>query len=304
MRRFTVVALLVALWRAGSTSPVSATAGFGDVDEGRFYAPAVTWMAREGITTGTSPGCFSPQRAVSRGEVATFLYRLMDEPVVSNGAGFADVADDAYFADAVAWMAREGITVGTSPSRFSPQRAVTRGEVATFLYRLMDEPPVTVEDGGVCADAPTIGNGDEPDDDGDGQSDGHGGGDSDELPEELLAALVEAEAASLALLNELRASVGAAPLVRVSQLDASARSWSHHLHEQGSLAHSEWPSGENLAWWSKSSASPVDAALKMQQLWEGSGGHFVNMIQASYTEVGIGFFCGPDGWYATHIFRN
>jgi hypothetical protein len=53
----------------------NAVAGFGDVPEGAFYAAPVQWMDDEEITTGTSPGCFSPSRSVTRGEFATFLWR-------------------------------------------------------------------------------------------------------------------------------------------------------------------------------------------------------------------------------------
>ena len=40
-------------------STAAAVAGFGDVDDGRFYSEPVAWMVAEGITTGTAPGCFT-----------------------------------------------------------------------------------------------------------------------------------------------------------------------------------------------------------------------------------------------------
>ncbi len=56
---------------------------------------------------------------------------------------FNDVPADAYFADAVAWAYENGITVGTSPTTFSPNDPVTRAQVVTFLHRyhkfVMDE---------------------------------------------------------------------------------------------------------------------------------------------------------------------
>ena len=48
---------------------------FDDVDPDKFYAASVAWMADNGITTGTTPTTFEPDRPVTRGEVATFLYR-------------------------------------------------------------------------------------------------------------------------------------------------------------------------------------------------------------------------------------
>jgi hypothetical protein len=115
-------------------SLAAAVAGFGDVDAGRFYSEPIQWLVDEEITTGTSPGCFDPDRPVSRGEIATFLWRYAGRPA-GDGEPFSDVDPTDFFADAVGWMADTGITTGTSPSTFEPYRDVTRGETATFLWR-------------------------------------------------------------------------------------------------------------------------------------------------------------------------
>jgi hypothetical protein len=125
-------------------TPATAVAGFGDVAAGRFYTSAVQWLVDEGITTGTSPGCFSPERAVTRGEVATFVWRAEGRPAAGTEP-FTDVAPDDFFADAVAWMAAEGITTGTTRTTFEPDRGVTRGEVATFLWRAEGRPAAGTE---------------------------------------------------------------------------------------------------------------------------------------------------------------
>ena len=48
---------------------------------------------------------------------------------------FIDVADDAYYADAVIWAVGKGITSGTTAATFSPNNNCTRAQVVTFLYR-------------------------------------------------------------------------------------------------------------------------------------------------------------------------
>ncbi|MEO0495487.1 MAG: S-layer homology domain-containing protein, partial [Actinomycetota bacterium] len=138
-RALVAAAVMVAMLAAVPSSPVGAAAGFGDVDAGAFYARPVQWMADNEITTGTSPGCFSPDRDVTRAEVAVFIHRFAGEPA-GGTEPFTDVATGQYYTEAVAWMVREGITTGTSPTTFSPGRAVTRGELATFLWRFMSEP--------------------------------------------------------------------------------------------------------------------------------------------------------------------
>ncbi|WP_229023070.1 S-layer homology domain-containing protein [Actinomarinicola tropica] len=103
---------------------------------GAFYATAVRWLAGEGITTGVGGSDrFAPEAPVTRGEMATFLWRHAGAPA-SGGPLFADVAHGAFYATAVRWLAAEGITTGVGGSdRFAPDAAVTRGEMATFLWR-------------------------------------------------------------------------------------------------------------------------------------------------------------------------
>ena len=48
---------------------------------------------------------------------------------------FTDVAEDAYYTDAVKWAAANGVTVGTSATTFSPDDACTRGQIVCMLYR-------------------------------------------------------------------------------------------------------------------------------------------------------------------------
>lgn len=48
---------------------------------------------------------------------------------------FADVADSAYYYDAVTWAANSGVTAGTSQTQFSPEAVCTRGQIVTFLWR-------------------------------------------------------------------------------------------------------------------------------------------------------------------------
>ncbi|MEM9466851.1 MAG: S-layer homology domain-containing protein [Actinomycetota bacterium] len=125
-----------------NSQPASASScahGFVDVPDGAFFGDAVAWMAGTGVTTGTSPSTFSPDAFVTRGQFAAFLWRYAGEPP-AGVHGFVDVPDGAFFADAVAWMAGTGVTTGTSPSTFSPDAFVTRGQLAAFLWRYDGEP--------------------------------------------------------------------------------------------------------------------------------------------------------------------
>ena len=72
---------------------------------------------------------------VTRGQTVTFLWRYSGSPEAS-ASSFTDVAADAYYATAVAWAAKEGITSGTSATTFSPDAPCTRAQIVTFLYRV------------------------------------------------------------------------------------------------------------------------------------------------------------------------
>ena len=123
------------LYRAAGSPRVTGTASrFADVSPDAYYYDAVLWAAEQGITGGTTDTTFSPNATVTRAQTVTFLYRAAGSPAGS-GSGFADVAADAYYADAVAWAAEEGITSGTTAETFSPARACTRAQIVTFLYR-------------------------------------------------------------------------------------------------------------------------------------------------------------------------
>lgn len=122
------------LWRAAGSPKATGSNPFSDLDSGAYYYDAVLWAAERGITSGTSATTFSPDATVTRAQTVTFLYRAAGTPAVS-GSSFADVTADAWYADAVAWAAAEGVTSGTGGNRFSPDENCTRGQTVTFLYR-------------------------------------------------------------------------------------------------------------------------------------------------------------------------
>ena len=58
-------------------------------------------------------------------------------------APFLDVAEDAWYADAVAYVYDNGLMSGTSTTLFSPNATTTRGMIVTMLYRLEGEPRIS-----------------------------------------------------------------------------------------------------------------------------------------------------------------
>ncbi|MBR5535479.1 MAG: S-layer homology domain-containing protein [Clostridia bacterium] len=61
-------------------------------------------------------------------------------PAPSTSTDFADVADNAWYADAVKWAVEKGVTSGTSATTFSPDDTCTKAQILTFLWRAMGSP--------------------------------------------------------------------------------------------------------------------------------------------------------------------
>ncbi len=126
------------LWRAaGSPTPKTKLMPFPDVPVGSYYWNAVLWAIEQGITEGTSYLTFSPNDSCTRAQIVTFLWRAKGNPAVSGNAPFTDVAPDAYYAAAVTWAEKNGITGGIGHGLFGSNNTCTRAQIVTFLYRAM-----------------------------------------------------------------------------------------------------------------------------------------------------------------------
>ena len=123
------------LWRAAGSPAPKSMSSFTDVPADAFYAKAVAWAVENGITSGTGEGKFSPNATCTRAQSVTFLYRASGSPAVSGSAEFSDVSTTAFYADAVAWAAKKGITTGIGGGLFGSDNDCTRGQIVTFLWR-------------------------------------------------------------------------------------------------------------------------------------------------------------------------
>lgn len=107
---------------------------FADVADNAWYADAVQYVYENGMMNGVSEDSFAPDATTTRGMIVTMLYRLENQPAAAD-SGFADVAQGAYYADAVAWAAANGIVNGISETAFAPDDSITREQMTAILYR-------------------------------------------------------------------------------------------------------------------------------------------------------------------------
>ncbi|MDR2799208.1 MAG: S-layer homology domain-containing protein [Bifidobacteriaceae bacterium] len=106
------------------------------------FQNAINWLYKYGITTGTDSTHYSPSKTVTRGQMAVFLYREAGSPTFGQrSCGFSDTGKlSAEGKTAVCYLKAANITTGTDAAHYSPNKTVTRGQMATFLYRFNNSP--------------------------------------------------------------------------------------------------------------------------------------------------------------------
>ena len=126
------------LWSAcGRPEPAGDALPFSDVPSDAWFRKAVLWAVEQGITVGTAPDRFSPNRSCTRAQIVTFLWHALGDPTPEDSAPlpFTDIEADAYYRAALRWALSCGAAAGTSPTEFSPHQICTRAQAVTMLWR-------------------------------------------------------------------------------------------------------------------------------------------------------------------------
>ena len=129
-----VVELIVVTAAKAEEKPAEEKTGFTDVKDTDWFKADVEAAVELGLMTGTSATTFNPKGVTTRAMVVATLYRLAGSPEVTEKAAFTDVVSGSYYEAAVAWAARNAIASGTSETTFEPNKAVTREQLAKFLF--------------------------------------------------------------------------------------------------------------------------------------------------------------------------
>ena len=116
---------------------------FSDVPQSTWYWGYVERLAELGITTGTGPEVFAPDRIVSRAEMAAFLIRAFGVGDWTPTGIFADVPAGAWYIEEVEELYAMQVTLGcgVDPLRYCPTSQVTRAQMASFLARVLKQQP-------------------------------------------------------------------------------------------------------------------------------------------------------------------
>ena len=149
--RAEIVAPLVRLWQVLGGSCPRGGALFGDTAPGQLRSDAACLRA-VGITTGTTPTTYSPERQVTRAQAASFFVRMWRQlgqacPATA-GLTFDDVNPESVHAADIACLHALDITTGTTATTYSPNGLVTRAQVAAFGVRLHERFTGDADDAG------------------------------------------------------------------------------------------------------------------------------------------------------------
>ena len=132
---------------------------FSDVAASSWYQEAVSFVSSHEIMNGVGGGAFSPESSLTRGMLAQILYEAENRPVSGAGSVFADIADGAWYSDAVNWAAARNFVTGNGDGTFAPDSLITREQMAVILYRYALDKGIAVGVSGntsVYADAANI----------------------------------------------------------------------------------------------------------------------------------------------------
>ena len=116
---------------------------FSDVSAGDWYYEAVRFVHERDLMNGYSDGRFGPNVPLSRAQLAQILFNKEGRPRVDYLLDFSDVADEAWYTEAIRWAASQGIVGGYGDGTFGPNDPITREQLAVMLWRYSGSPAAT-----------------------------------------------------------------------------------------------------------------------------------------------------------------
>ena len=167
--------LVTTLWRMAKSPASQGENPFTDVENGTWYADAVTWAAENAVVLGIGNDRFAPTDPVTREQMAVIFFRWAEKNGVDAAVpsdGYADDVSD-WAAEAVLWAEGQALLPGRpirepgAPTHVRVREAradASRAEVEVFLSRycqsFLDEPdgrePALVTSSGIVTPDETL----------------------------------------------------------------------------------------------------------------------------------------------------
>jgi hypothetical protein len=136
--------------RSGGFLPAPSRDWYGD-DDASTHQDSINRLTEAGMVSGRRPGTYAPDEAVTREQMAAFLTRAYDHRARQAGGPALAEGEDYFTDDHDAGLQREinraaaaGFTGGYGDGTYRPRVVVPRGQMASFLVRVVD---LVVENG-------------------------------------------------------------------------------------------------------------------------------------------------------------
>lgn len=108
---------------------------FTDVSDKNQYLPYIEALVKKGIINGYDDGTFKPQNTLTRGQMAKILVKGFGLTSEGGSLPFTDVTTKSGYYEDIQTLYTLGITKGNTATTFSPNEAVKRGQMASFVMR-------------------------------------------------------------------------------------------------------------------------------------------------------------------------
>ena len=108
---------------------------FTDIKESDWFFKNVEYAAQNNLMSGLTRTSFGPNEYLTRAMLVTVLWRAEGKPQANFVLPFDDVAEDAYYAEAVRWAASVSIVNGVAENKFAPDDNITREQIAAIIFR-------------------------------------------------------------------------------------------------------------------------------------------------------------------------
>ncbi|GKV56608.1 hypothetical protein NCCP2222_25550 [Sporosarcina sp. NCCP-2222] len=115
--------------------------GFKDVSTSNGSYKAIAALSEKGIISGYGDGRFGPNDPIKRGQMASILVKAFDLPRQVNNDPFTDIWNSLSHRENILAIYALGITTGTTPTTFSPNAPITRGQAAKMLRATEEAKP-------------------------------------------------------------------------------------------------------------------------------------------------------------------
>ncbi|MGM9951162.1 MAG: S-layer homology domain-containing protein [Lysinibacillus sp.] len=247
---------------------------FRDVPKNSEYFDAIQALSERKIIGGySSDNTFRPAEWLTRAQMAKILTRAFSlEQAQTITYPFRDIPNDSSFKYDIQSIYDEGVTNGTSATTFSPNKPVTRGQMASFVVRAHE---------GVRAPERTA---------------------NGTYAEKVVALTNQARvengleplAMSTSLMQSAQFKTEDMVATGILSHDSPNYGGMQNIFNRFNISYSY--AGENIALGQRSPEEVVNA-------WMNSKGHRENILNSNYTHIGVGYSSNGNYW-TQHFIRT